>query len=276
MSPRIRIFIHTFVLYALTLALGIAAASRHALQPGLNALPQLELSLQDGLIFFLVFGIFTLVMVRFVRTARASLSIFLVITLIAGTQFVVSAWLPWPIDLGAAIALVLLRKFVPRIIVHDLALMAGIAGISGVLGLSLTPLIAAGLLAALSIYDVISVYRTRHMLALAGRMMESGAVFGFLVPATLRGFFMPVREALDQRSVMVLGSGDIGLPLVLAASSVSTSFGAAVMVGGFALIGVMAMQWLFMHQEKPMPMAALPPIAASAVIGYVVATLIGL
>jgi presenilin-like A22 family membrane protease len=276
MTDRLRIFFHTFILYALTLALGIAAASRHALQPELGLVPQLEVSFQDGLIFFLVFALFTLVTVRFVRTARVSLHVILVITLLAGAQFIAGAWLPWPVDLIAAGVLVLLQKLFPRVLIHNLALMAGIAGISGVLGLSLTPLIAAGLLAVLSIYDVISVYRTRHMLALAGRMMESGAVFGFLVPADLRGFLMPVRDALNQRSVMVLGSGDIGLPLVLAASSVTTSFEAAVMVAGFALGGLMAMQWLFLHQEKPLPMAALPPIAAAAVIGYVIATLLGL
>ncbi len=101
-------------------------------------------------------------------------------------------------------------------------------------------------------------------------------MFGFLVPARLGGFWMPVREAMDARAVMMLGSGDIGLPLVLAASSVTTSLGAAGMVAGFSLVGVMVMQWLFSHQEQPMPMAALPPIAASAVLGYVVATLLGI
>jgi presenilin-like A22 family membrane protease len=87
---------------------------------------------------------------------------------------------------------------------------------------------------------------------------------------------MPVRDALERRQAMVLGSGDIGLPLVLAASSVVASLNAAFMVAGFALVGVMAMQWLFTHQDKPMPMAALPPIAALSVLGYVVATLLGL
>jgi presenilin-like A22 family membrane protease len=276
LSDKARILINTSVLYALTLALGIAAASRHVFEPSLAAVPPLELTLQDALIFIGVFALFTFVMVRFVRVARFSLNIFLVLALVAGAQFIAAAWVPWPLDLLLAIGLVVLRRFVPRIIVHDLAIIVGIAGGAGLLGMSLNPLIAAGLLAVLSVYDIISVYRTRHMVALAGRMMESGAVFGFLVPAYPRGFLMPVREALDQRAVMMLGSGDIGLPLVLAASSVSTSLGAAIMVAGFSLVGVMVMQWLFSHQEEPMPMAALPPIAASAVLGYVVATLIGL
>ncbi len=82
-------------------------------------------------------------------------------------------------------------------------------------------------------------------------------------------------EALQTRAVMMLGSGDIGLPLVLATSAVSTSIGAAVMVAGASLIGISTMHWLFVHQERPAPMAALPPIAVSAILGYLLAILLG-
>jgi presenilin-like A22 family membrane protease len=128
----------------------------------------------------------------------------------------------------------------------------------------------------LAIYDVIAVYRTRHMVALAGRMLESGAVFGFLVPERLNVFAHPVSRALRERSVMVLGSGDIGLPLVLAASSVATSVNAAYMVAGASLVGLSLMQLLFVRQRRPLPMAALPPIAASAILGYVLAVILGI
>jgi presenilin-like A22 family membrane protease len=139
------------------------------------------------------------------------------------------------------------------------------------LGLSITPLVALVLLAGLSVYDIVSVYRTRHMVALANRMIASGSVFGFLVPARLSGFLMRRSDALNARSVMVLGSGDIGLPLVLATSALSQSIGAAILVAVFALVGVMLMHWLFVHQDRPRPMAALPPIAMAAILGYATA-----
>lgn len=82
-------------------------------------------------------------------------------------------------------------------------------------------------------------------------------------------------EAIRSRAVMMLGSGDIGLPLVLATSAVSQSIAAAVIVAGASLIGITVMHWLFVHQERPAPMAALPPIAVSAVLGYLLAVLIG-
>lgn len=276
LDPRVRIFFHSIVLYAVTIALSLVAAWRHVVVPSAGGgVGPLELTWQSGLIFLLVFVVFTTVMVRFVRAARASLSFFLMVALIAGAQFVFSAWVAWPFDLIGAVMIAMLAWSVPRVIVHDVAVMVGIGGIAAVLGLSLTPLTASILLAALSIYDIISVYRTHHMVTLAGHMIESGAIFGFLVPARVSGFLMRRDDALKERAVMMLGSGDIGLPLVLATSAVSQSIGAAVFISAFALVGVSLMHWLFAHQQRPAPMAALPPIAVLAILGYVAAVLLG-
>lgn len=275
MSDRFRIFFNTFVLYALTVTVGIVAAYEHVIQPSLGALEPMQFGIQDAFVFVGVFVVFTVVMVRFVKIAPTALNIFLVVALVMGIQFVFSPWLDSPLDLAAAITLVAILRLFPRVFIQDIAITLGIAGIGGLLGLALTPLIAAALLAILSIYDILSVYQTRHMVALADQMMRSGAVFGFLVPTRFRGFMMPVSDAIEHRDVMMLGSGDIGLPLILAASAVSTSIAAAAMVAVFSLLGVMMMQWLFVHQKSPMPMAALPPIAASAILGYVVAVLLG-
>jgi presenilin-like A22 family membrane protease len=273
---KIKIAFNMLVLYGLTFTLGIAAAFQHVIRPATGTVAPLEPTLGNILVFAAVFLIFTAVMVRYARVATVSLRLFLFLALAAGAQFVLAGWVsPW-YSIGSALVLVALVRLVPIVLVHDTALVIGIAGVAGVMGLSINPLMACVLLAALSVYDIISVYRTRHMVALAGRMMASGAVFGFLVPARIKGFFMPTRAALDTKQVMMLGSGDIGLPLVLAASAVSTSIAASVMVAGFSLLGLVLMQWIFMHQEKPLPMAALPPIAMSAVLGYVLAILLGI
>ena len=274
---KLRIFLSSFAMYALTAIVALTAAWQHVIHPAATGgVAPLEFTLQNTLIFVAVFVVFTVVMVRFLRVARLSLGFFLVVALLGGSQFVLSAWLgTWASVVGAVLLAVLAWR-VPRVFMHDIAVIVGIAGVAALLGLSVTPLVAAVLLAGLSVYDIISVYRTRHMVALAEHMLASGAVFGFLVPSTLKGFLMPRREALDTRSVMMLGSGDIGLPLVLAASAVSQSIAAAALTAVFALIGVSLMHWLFAHQERPAPMAALPPIAVSAILGYFIAVILGI
>jgi presenilin-like A22 family membrane protease len=275
MSDRSGILLHTFMLYMLTMALGILTAWRHALEPALASLPPLEFDPISIATFLVVFIAFTFIVIRFARTAQVSLTLLLIITLLAGAHFVATPWLSWPFDILAAGALALLIKVIPRVAVHDVGMSVAIAGVASLLGLSLTPLLACGLLVVLSFYDIISVYRTQHMAALAVRMVRSGAVFGFIVPAKVRMFGLKVDDALERPRVMMLGSGDIGLPLVLATSLATTSLNAGMIVGIFSLGGLMLMQWMFTHQQESYPMAALPPIAAFSILGYAVATLAG-
>lgn len=276
MSDKLRIFIGSIGMYTVTVALALSAAWRHTMHPALTGtVSPLELNFQTAIIFIVVFALFTTVIVRFAGAARVLLSFFLVVALIVGSNFILSAWYRWPYDIMGALLVALLLWRLPRVAVHDAAVMLGIGGLATILGLSVTPLVAVVLLAALSVYDIISVYRTQHMVTLARRMMSSGAVFGFLVPARASGFLLRRDDALRTRAVMMLGSGDIGLPLVLATSAVSQSVVAALFVAGASLIGVTIMHWLFVHQERPAPMAALPPIAAAAIIGYLLAILVG-
>lgn len=275
--PRIRIFVGTALLYAFTMSLGLVVAWRQAINPAsVSLVAPLELTAGNIAVFVTVFALFTYLMIRFVRTARVSLAVLLTIALVAGAQFVFGAWIPWPGNLALALLLVLMLRIAPYVLVHDLAIAVGIGGISAVLGLSITPPVAAILLCLLSVYDIWSVYRTKHMVTLAGRMMASGAVFGFLVPSRARDFLLRRDSALSERAVMMLGSGDIGLPLVLAASAVSQSIAAAVLVAGCSMVGLLVMHWMFLRQEVPAPMAALPPIAVSAILGYVAAVSLGI
>lgn len=273
MSDRYKIFFNTLVLYASTLALGIFSAYRHTLNPA-SVIDLIEFTPIDIVIFCLVFGIFTWLMITFGRMARVSLSLFWVVAILAGSQYAFESWLVWPWNFIAALALVVLIRIQPRVILHNLGMIIGISGLATLMGLSVTPIVAAIILCVLSIYDIVSVYKTKHMVTIAGQMLQSGSVFGFLVPARLTDFFGSVRESLDERRSMLLGSGDIGLPLVLVTSAVYVSLGAAIVTAGASLIGLMTMQWLFIHQEKPAPMAALPPIAASAILGYLLAILL--
>ena len=276
MNDKLRIFIGSIGMYFVTMALALAAAWRHTMYPAsTGTVNPLELTFQTAVIFIVVFVVFTTIVVRYANAARVLLSFFLVVALIAGTHFILSAWYRWPYDIVGAVMLAVLLWRMPRVAVHDVAVMFGIGGLATILGLSITPLVAVVLLAVLSVYDIISVYRTRHMVTLARRMMTSGAVFGFLVPARLSGFLLRRDDALNARAVMMLGSGDIGLPLVLATSAVSQSVIAALFVAAASLIGVAMMHWLFVHQERPAPMAALPPIAAAAIIGYLLAIVLG-
>ena len=118
------------------------------------------------------------------------------------------------------------------------------------------------LLAVFSVYDIIAVYKTKHMVKMARDMMEAGAIFGLII-ATKK-----------PKDFMILGSGDILLPLILSATVAAYSILGAVIISLFAAAGLFVTHLLFSNQKRRKPMAALPPIATLSIIGYLVFLLI--
>ena len=131
------------------------------------------------------------------------------------------------------------------------------------------------LAAALSVYDIIAVYLTKHMVALARSMIEGGAVFGFLVPFEFKGFLYGKERAKTGigENFLILGSGDIGLPLVFVASLAKVSLASAIITAAFSILGLFLTHLLFFNQIKRRAMAALPPIATVTIIGYLISQL---
>jgi presenilin-like A22 family membrane protease len=116
------------------------------------------------------------------------------------------------------------------------------------------------------------------MVRIAQGMIQSGAIFGFVIPPNFKSFFAHRREAQARigEDFMILGSGDIGLPVIFVSTLVRQSLHEAIFVGVFALIGLLCTHILFMSQSKRQPMAALPPIATLTILGYVISLLLNL
>lgn len=274
----------------MTMAIGLFAANRHLSQGLSLAFQPPSVSGDDIAVFVAVFIVFTVLVVRFIRVGGAALRFAMAVAVYVGAQFVFAAFLqpPWPSTLAIVMAAApvlsrqqyirmaeMLSRLFPVLLIHNLAMVVSIAGISTLVGLSVTPTMAAFLLAILSFYDIYAVYHTKHMVRIAERMMAAGAVFGFLIPRKWHDFFSRQSQGQIMPRVMVLGSGDIGLPLVLASSAATLSMNAAIIIAVFASGGLGITHWLFTSQRKQAAMAALPPVAMAAIIGYVVAILLG-
>lgn len=255
----------------LTVGTGIAAAYEYGLkQAGSGVVEPVELSWQTGLIFLLVFVSFSLFLARSHRFSQSLLKVLMVAVIFYGANVSLGVFLASPLNTLAALAIIAAYLFWPRVLVHDIAIVLGVAGISALLGLSLTPTAALIILSVLSVYDIIAVYRTGHMIRMAQSMMESGAIFGFLVPLKFSGFLSQRKQAQDTRDFMILGSGDISLPLIFICSLVTVSLQSAVVTSVFTLAGLFVTHLLFVNQEGRHPMAALPPISTATILGYLV------
>ena len=171
---------------------------------------------------------------------------------------------------GALLAFAVLKTKI--VLLHNFGIILALAGIGAVLGISLQPFAVVALLLVLSFYDIIAVYKTGHMVKMAEDMIKSRAIFGLVIPQKFRGWKESLKNVRPGGEFMILGSGDIVMPLLLIASvtgSQGLAFGLIVFL--FSMFGLFLTYYLFIAQKTRRPMAALPPIAAMSIIGYLVA-----
>lgn len=262
-------------MFATAMLLGAFVAYRHA--PVLSSAigQQVSFSWTD-IILIAVFAVLAYFVVGRFRKVRTVVLYFLfAVTVLVGSEVVLSAF--WKTNWISVLSfLFLITVFVVRrVFTHNLAIILGIVGVSTLIGIGLKPFSAVVLLVIFSLYDIVAVYLTRHMVTMARGMIESGVVFGFIVPNHVRGFWEKPKQANQNigENFMILGSGDSGLPLILVASASVNSLTQGLIVGVFACAGLLLTHVLFINQRKKRAMAALPPIATMAIIGYLVATL---
>ena len=132
------------------------------------------------------------------------------------------------------------------------------------------PIGVAVILAALAGYDIVAVYVTKHMVAMAETLLRRRVFFAMILPERPSGFLLPVTEAVPGGGFVFLGTGDVILPALLVASVARMNPFASILVAVGALLGAASLHLMFLSQKVRRPMPALPPIAAGALIGFVI------
>lgn len=269
---RLGQFFRILFLFGLTQALGVYAAFKFlpqltAFRPG-----QLrDFNFLDLVILVVIAALFIVFAKKLKRAMPWFFRVFLALVIFVGTQAVLVIWLPSIVSVLVAVLLLIIFLFHNNVFWQDLIMILTFAGIGAILGLSLTPQAVVLILVVLSFYDIIAVYKTKHMVKLAEAMIQSRAIFGFVVPGSLGGVKERMAHVVPGEQFAILGSGDVILPLLLSASLARVSLRSSIIVVIFSLIGLFLMHLIFTNQKIRRPMAALPPIATLAIIGYLVA-----
>lgn len=222
-------------------------------------------------IFIAVFFVFA---VKFKRAGSVFYKVFLSLIIFSGSQAVLGALFMPLVATALAIALVVIFWFHQSILMQNLAMILTIAGIGAAIGISLLPITVVYVLVAFSFYDIISVYKTGHMIKMAQAMIESRAIFGFVIPEPGKSVRHKISGVAPGQGFMILGSGDVVFPLLLSASLIRSSLSQAVIVAIFSVLGLLLMHLIFSNQQARRPMAALPPIALMSIVGYLITFLI--
>ncbi len=228
--------------------------------------------------FLLAFGIGTAVVLGLIRIAHGGwfLRIFFLFALVSGTWITFSFFMSEIMAFIFTLVLISSYIFWPFVWLHNFVLVLTLPGIAALLGTSLDPWTAAVILVAISVYDYVAVYKTKHMVKMAKAMIAGRAIFAMIFPEHWHGFKAHINEAHPGEGFMMLGTGDFVFPLIMAVSAYGISQTASWIVFVFALMGLLLMHLIFMFQKSRQPMPALPPIAAFAILGFVVGVILGL
>jgi len=255
LKQSLRLLVFEAVSFFLTLVLGIASALR----------------ITTVILSFIVALLIVFSIIRFIKARPKTgilFKILFVLPVFIGGFFFLSLWI------GDIFALILISFLIiywfkkPNVLVHNFLFISGIIGMGSIFGLRLDPLLVVFLLVMFSIYDIIAVYKTKHMVKMAKAMMEAGVVPGIVLPSKAGEFQAPLKNIKVGGRFLILGGGDIVFPLLLVVSIVSYSVADALIVVAFATLGLLVSFLLFASQKERKAIPALPPIATFSIVGY--------
>lgn len=263
------------MLFALIQLIGIFVVLKSAGLAREEAIP-VDFTSAEIIFFIIFFAVFVYFLRNFSRRSKIFFRLVLGLVIFAGSQTVLSVLFnEIIISTIAAVLLAVSVLKVKIVLLHNVGMILAVAGIGAVLGLSLAPISAVFLLLILSFYDIIAVYKTGHMVKIAEDMIRAQAISGIVLPQTIKDWFENLENVRPGGRFMILGSGDLIMPLILIASVIGFhGLAAGLTVMLFSMLGLFLTYYLFMTQKTRRPMAALPPIAAASIVGYLVALIL--
>lgn len=237
-------------------------------------------------IAFLFATLFFIVLIK-TRYGAGLLRFIFLAALFAGAQIILRVWMSQELSIIFAFLTVAIRFAFPQIIVHNIAIIAAIAGIAINLGMSIKPNEAILMLITISVYDFIAVYVTGHMVRMLKSTISLGTFFAMIIPQNFGDMAKTVsgvgkqkekislNPSLQKREMgfasndfVYLGGGDLAFPLIMVVAALKVGLFSAVITAIGAIIGLLALNIIFTMQKEKKPMAALPPLAIFSILGF--------
>jgi len=183
--------------------------------------------------------------------------------------------------IAAAILVVALVKYPEWYIINLCGIIVGVGAI-GLFGISLSIFLVIVLLIGLSIYDAISVYKTKHMIDLADAVMDLKLPVMLVVPKKRNYSLLKETKGLkekieekEEREAFFMGLGDIVMPGMLVASSFYNIADNGFLIALSVMIGTLIGFAVLMSVViKGKPQAGLPYLCSGAILGYVISSLL--
>ena len=169
---------------------------------------------------------------------------------------------------------VLLYKY-PEWYVVDIVGVCIAAGVSALIGISLSVVPVIVLLVLLAIYDAISVYKTKHMVDMAEGIMDLKLPIMFVIPKHLKYSFLKEDfKKGEKHEAFFMGLGDAVMPTLLVVSANVFMKSNFYPVLGAILGTLIGHAVLSIQVMKGKPQAGLPFLNSGVILGFFAGVLI--
>lgn len=272
-QQKLILFLQGVVLYILAGGLTIFGGVR--ILPRVNILPQvstrtpglLDITISASIILFVI------LLTLEIKWVRYPLRFIFFLTVFFGLSLFLNIFLPLFFSIFIAAYLVTLYFILARPIFHNLVMLCSLVGVAIAVGLAASPIIIFILLLVFSLYDIVAVFITKHMIKMARGFFKIGLLPGFLLSLNPRSQFETGRGAPSGDKCSFLGSGDVVLPLLFVASLVNVKLIYAVGAGIGNILGFAILVFILWGRKRE-PLPALPPIVFGEVIGVLISYLL--
>jgi len=243
--------------------------------------PQLEESTSYIWIFAaIVIGtLLMLLLVKFKKTSLWKLWFFLSVFFTLAIAF--SAFINHTLAAIFAFILALMKIYKPTIIISNLTEIFIYGGLAAIFVPVINIFAALMLLILISVYDIIAVNHTKHMIKLAKFQLKSNIFAGLFIPyGKMDGKISKkdngVKEKKEEGKTAVLGGGDIGFPLIFAGVVMKDLMLNNIEILGFLktliipIFVSLALLYLLVKSKKDKFYPAMPYLTAGCIIGYII------
>lgn len=178
------------------------------------------------------------------------------------------AFVPAWAALLIAIVLSYVKAYRRNFIVHNLSEIFVYSGLAVIFVPILNVWVAVVLMFLLSLYDAYSVWKSRHMVAMAKFQTSSGVFAGLQIPYKFPAWKKRAGQKLVQVKTAILGGGDIGFPLLFAGAVLKEfGFAKACIVPPFAALALLG---LLLFSKKKHFYPAIPFLSVGCLVGLFV------
>jgi len=163
------------------------------------------------------------------------------------------------VALGIAFILGILKVVKPNVVIHNFTELFVYSSIAAIFAPMMNILSASILLVLISIYDMIAVWKTKHMIKMAKFNAQAKMFAGLLVP-------------YGKDKTAILGGGDIGFTLLFSGVVLIKLGVVAALITSF--FTTVALFLLFMYSKKDKFYPAMPFLSAGCFLGFLIGYLI--